>query len=201
MAASEVQICNNALIKLGADTITSLSDNTKSARLCNTMYSIVRDEVLRSHLWNFAIGRQQLSQLSTAPSFEFSYQYQLPTDCLRAVRLYNSVEPFRVEGRKLLTDSNSVSLIYIKKETDVGLYDSVFSDILATKLASEIAYSITKNSGLSQSLKQEYDIKLKHAKRFDAQEGTPLDLTTNTFTSAHDIGSVGSIYETYQWEV
>ena len=38
---SKVQICNMALSRLGASTITSLTDNTTEANLCNTLI----------HLW------------------------------------------------------------------------------------------------------------------------------------------------------
>ena len=47
--ASVVQICNSALNQLGAASITSLTDNSKNARLCNERYATVRDAVFRSH--------------------------------------------------------------------------------------------------------------------------------------------------------
>ena len=44
--ASEVGICSNALRKLGDDPITSLTDDTERARLCNAFYTDARDAVL-----------------------------------------------------------------------------------------------------------------------------------------------------------
>jgi len=55
--ATEVSICSNALRRLGDDPITSLTDDTERARLCNAFYQDSRDLVLRSHPWNFAITR------------------------------------------------------------------------------------------------------------------------------------------------
>jgi len=57
--ATAVSICSNALRKLGDDPITSLTDDTERARLCNAFYEPTRDAVLRSHPWNFAIERQE----------------------------------------------------------------------------------------------------------------------------------------------
>ena len=37
--ATEVSICSNALRRLGDSPITSLSDDTERARLCNSFYS------------------------------------------------------------------------------------------------------------------------------------------------------------------
>lgn len=184
MASSEVQICNNALIKLGADTITSLSDDTKPARLCNKMYSIVRDDLLRSHPWNFAIVRSGLAQLSATPAFGYSYQYQLPGDCLRVLRIKDTNAEYRIEGRKLLTDENTVNLIYIKKVTDVTQFDANFADLVALKLASELAYNITNNASLSQGMVDLFERRLRRAKMNDAQEDSLYILQTDTFVDS-----------------
>jgi hypothetical protein len=61
MATSVEAICNSALIKVGSKQITSISDANKRAELCTLMYPKVRDKVLKSHPWNFAIKRKSLS--------------------------------------------------------------------------------------------------------------------------------------------
>ena len=66
---SVVDICNEAMDLLGAATITSLTENSKEARLCNRRFDTVRDTVLRSHNWNCAITRATLAQDAVAPSF------------------------------------------------------------------------------------------------------------------------------------
>jgi hypothetical protein len=60
MAATVEDICNSALIKCGSKTITSISEANKRAELCTIMYPKVRDKVLKSHPWNFAIKRAAL---------------------------------------------------------------------------------------------------------------------------------------------
>lgn len=110
--ASEVEICNSALIKLGDDTITSLTDDSKRARLCNAQFARLRDEVLRAHPWNFAIRRASLAKLSQAPAFEFAAAFRLPEDpyCLRVLLLFDGSAPqgisrhrWKIEGRTLPT--------------------------------------------------------------------------------------------------
>ena len=87
--ATEVSICSNALRRLGDDPITSLTDNTERARLCNSFYEDTRDAVLRLHPWNFAITRTSLAKLSDAPAYGFSNQFSLPTSpyCLRVLAM------------------------------------------------------------------------------------------------------------------
>jgi hypothetical protein len=62
MAVDALAICNSALSKIGAAKIDALTDVNKRATLCNQQYSILRDELLRSHPWNFAIKRKYLSK-------------------------------------------------------------------------------------------------------------------------------------------
>ena len=84
---SVVDICNEAMDLLGAATITSLTENSKEARLCNRRFETVRDHVLRAHPWNCAITRKELAKDSDAPAFGFNHQFTLPTDpfCLRVL--------------------------------------------------------------------------------------------------------------------
>ena len=61
MAVTDVSIVNMALLKLGADTITALTDTTsKEAVTANALWEQVRDYVLTAHEWKCAIKRADL---------------------------------------------------------------------------------------------------------------------------------------------
>ena len=51
--ASQVDICNLALKRIGAETISSISEATKNAEHCNVFWSYVLDEVMSDHQWDF----------------------------------------------------------------------------------------------------------------------------------------------------
>ena len=85
MATNAVDICNSALIKLGAGRITSLSDDSKAGKLCNEQYDKIRKQLLRSHPWNFAIRRKALTKTANTPAYKYSSEFLLPTDCLRVL--------------------------------------------------------------------------------------------------------------------
>ena len=51
--ASQVEICNRALIKLGAGQITSITDNNKQARILSGLWETVRKAELTKRYWNF----------------------------------------------------------------------------------------------------------------------------------------------------
>ena len=187
--ATEVSICANALRRLGDSPIVSLTDDTERARLCNAFYSDARDDVLRSHPWNFSITRQQLSQLSATPLYQYSYQYALPTDpfCLRVLEMEYSDYVFKIEhlagtGRVLLTDEGTAKIIYIARITDTAQFDSLFIDTLTAKLSVDLAYPVTGSVQLQQSMQKLFESKLREARSVDGQEGFIDDLVSPTFT-------------------
>ena len=187
--ATEVSICSNALRKLGDDPITSLTDDTERARLCNAFYETARDSLLRSHPWNFAITRASLTRLSSTPAYGFSYQYALPTDpyCLRVLEMeYQDyifkIENLATEGRVLLSDESTAKILYIGRITDTALFDSLFVDTLTAHLAVKLAYPITNSTTLQAQMHKLYQAKLSEARSVDGQEGFIDDLVSDTFT-------------------
>ena len=187
--ATEVSICSNALRRLGDDPITSLTDDSERARLCNAFYEDARDACLRSHPWNFAITRASLTQLSDSPVYGYDYQYALPTNpyCLRVLAMefedyIFKVENFSTQGRVLLTDEETAKIIYIARITDTTLFDSLFVDTLITKLASDLAYPVTNSLKVQEQMYRLYQLKLSEARSIDGQEGVIDDLVSDTFT-------------------
>lgn len=181
---SEVDICNAALIKLGNEnTISAIGQNGREGEVCELMYPQVRDRLLASHPWNFAIGRSTLVADTITPSFEFNYQYYLPGDYLRGLGLYDSQERWKIESGKLLTDETTVQLLYIRKITNTGKYPALFSEALSSTLAGEIAEVITGSTRKAQLFTDEGEKKFREAKRRDGQEGTPDNFQSNVFTS------------------
>lgn len=174
--ASEVEICNRALHKLGADTIISLSDDNNRARVMNVAYQPVRDAELFRRRWKFSLKRASLAALSTAPEFGFLYQYQIPTDFLRLVEggdLLTNVDlsdyrnggpTYAREGDKILTDYPApLDIRYIARITDTSLFDPAFAEALSARLAMECAKRITDSETAVQAAQQNYRLAIREA--------------------------------------
>lgn len=194
--ASVVDLCNRALDLLGAANITSLTENSKEARLCNGNFDDVRDAVLRSHPWNIAITRKALPSDSDTPAFGFSFQFSLPTDpfCLRVlsfwnsnvnneVAAYDSNVMFKIEGRKILSNEDTCNIIYIGRITDTEQYDSLLNKAISARLAAEIAYNITGSNSVASNMLTIYEARLKEAKGVDSMEGYPEQPQADDFTN------------------
>jgi hypothetical protein len=191
--ASEVSICNIALLAVGHDTITTLTEGSKGARACNLRYAETRDSMLRAHPWNFAVRRVDLALLGSTPEFEYTYQHALPADCLKIIRTeaesLGYTDDYRLEGladgsRILLCNDSAVAIEYIAQVTDPNQMDVLFRDALTSRLAAEICPFLTDNASLSKNLWEIAENKLRLAMTMDAQEGTPRDPNPDTWLVA-----------------
>lgn len=82
MPISDIDICNLALTKLGAQPIVSLLDVNPRAQALNGCYAIYRDMLQRKR-WNFNRAYTTLATNLAQPPFEYTYAYNLPDDYLR----------------------------------------------------------------------------------------------------------------------
>ena len=188
---SATSICNIALTRLGHSQITDIdTDVSKAGDLCRLHYEGTRDSLLRDHPWNFAVKRVTLALSTTTPVFEFTYQHALPTDYLKIVRTSweangwsNKDEasrefwdqpsiPYRIEAGFLLCDEETAKIEYIAKITDTAKFDALFSDVLAQRLAAELAMPLTDNQSYTKTAWDIYAQKLASARTADAQEGS-----------------------------
>jgi hypothetical protein len=169
---SEVDIVNNAILKIRGNSISALGEAGAEGEYAAVLYPQIRDAVLADHPWNFAITRAALARDATAPAFEYSYRFQLPSDCLRVWDVYDHTTPWKVEGRYILTDEAECNIIYIKRVETTGLFSPLFVEALATRLAASLAVPIAGDQGLKSSLFQEYIQVIRRAKTADAQEGS-----------------------------
>lgn len=104
--ASQIEICNLALTRLGQAPIGDLNEGSNPANYCNQLWNPVRRAALRSHPWNFALlviknlvyapGSPTPATALADPNFPldipgnqtgFTYAYVMPTDCVRVVRV------------------------------------------------------------------------------------------------------------------
>ena len=169
--ASTVEICNGALNQLGATTILSLTEDSKNARLCNSRYNQIRDALFRTHPWNCLQKRVEIAVDTTAPAWGFSFAYTLPADCLRLLRILDFDSNYKVEGRKILSNTSTMKILYIARITDPNEYDELLRETLSAALGADIAYGVTSSNPVAQNMYTLFQDKLKDARFVDSTEG------------------------------
>jgi hypothetical protein len=182
MAITQIGICNSALTLLGCDLISSITQETKSARLLNGIWDLSRDEVIRAHRWNFATKRAVLAPTATAPDFEWDYAFDIPNDCLRILEPDSNDLQFVVENGQILCDEDSLNFKYVYRNEDESSWDASFARAMALYLAKEICYAMTQSLALTESIEKRYMMALAEAKFNDGSEGTMPDLESFSWT-------------------
>lgn len=176
MAQTAVDCCNSALQRVGAASITSLSDNSPEARACSVAYDSNRRDELRKQPWCFAIKRAVLAPDAAAPAFDFTYAFTLPTDCLRVLRPATPDLDWKVEGNKILTnDSDVLYLRYVSEVTDPTQWDPSFYNVVAGALAIDICERLTQSNQKKQMLVAQYNDDVRMARRMNAFEAGPTE--------------------------
>lgn len=187
--ASEVDICNLALARLGDEANVSSIDppeGSAQAEHCARFYSIARDTLLESHAWRFSTRRDVLAAL-VANTSGWRFAYAMPADYLRALAVlpsdakgHESTEPFIVEMGEdgagvILTDQPDATLRYVARVTDTTRFPPLFVDALAWLLASHLAGPVLKGdagAGMSRACLQSFMVAASVARTSDANQGS-----------------------------
>lgn len=167
---SETDIVNLALLKLGDEPITALTDDSTGAKVMNRLYAPERDALLQAHIWTFAKSRTSLGQINPSPAWGFAYQYQLPADYIRMVKMDDVSIKFEIEGRKLLTDNGTANIQYIRQVLDTTEFSATFINVFSSKLAARASQIIPGKAALVQQLWTLYVNDLKEARTIDKME-------------------------------
>lgn len=184
--ASEVEIANAALQKLGVNRIVDLSDDSVNARACNACYERLRDAELRKHNWNFAKAREALAADADTPEWGRANQFTLPSDFLKMQPPYPEYNwdkrDWIVEGGKILTnDSAPLYLRYIARVTDPNVMDPLFREALSCAMAVEMAEELTQSNTKKDVARQSYTAIIREAKRANAIDNVPIETTDGSW--------------------
>jgi|GEM_PF-1235381 len=156
-----------ALGRIGAKRINDYDDASEDsveAIQCRLHYEQTRDALLRSHWWRFARARETLSANTTAPTFEWTYAYDLPNDFLRmylepyednSSGFHKSPYTYSLEGKQLLSDESSMQIRYIRKVIDPNEFDPLFVEVLVLQLAIKLVMPLAQDKVLRREMQEE----------------------------------------------
>jgi len=187
MAESDTTICNQALGRVGGKRIVDLDDNSDTkteAQQCRLHFKPTRDALQRSHFWVFNKGRAALSQDTNDPDFEYANQFLLPSDFLRyrykhdggaasnEISVFSFSLETNVDGAKvLLTDEDSVNLVYSKLVTDAAKFDPLFVEVLVLKLARKLSVPLSGDDKMTEGIDADLKPLMKSVRALDRNEG------------------------------
>ena len=190
---SKIDICNMALAQLGQEPIASLEQEEERARRCRLFYDPVRQEVLRTHYWGFALGRTNLALLTPAQATDHGeYVYAYPQDCLFVRKVYakgNDKHPVcfqevyaqDIQARTIVCALAQAQVEYTRDVRDEALFDPAFAKAFSLALAADLAMTLSADNTLAQRILQKYTLALDEARRSNMSEGFSLHQPESTF--------------------
>jgi hypothetical protein len=163
---TKIQIWNMAVDHLREQPIASTSDTSAVAKWLSRNYDQQRDYLLERALWKFALDRASIAADATAPAFDWSYRYLMPTDLVRLVpptqngHWMGTPIAYEKDGDYLLCNmSGPLRIRYVKRITNEGLFTNSFVQLLSLRLARAMAHWLTGKASMIQSI----DAMLKEA--------------------------------------
>ncbi len=201
--SSEVAICNMALSHLKQKPIVQIDPpSSQVEEICALWYHQIRQETLRSHSWNFAQKRVQLSPDSSAePLFGFSHAYLMPSDWIRFLGRYDGLgtrvggDDYEIEGRYLLMngeDNENINVRYICDYQTVIKMDPLFRGLFAINLAIVLSPNFSGSENRVKTLLSIHKELEARATAIDGQERPPRRIQRSKFIEARR-GGRGSV--------
>ena len=158
---TDIKICSDALLMLGANPISSFTEGTDESNIASRLYPDIKIRALTMYPWSFAFKKVQLGRLVTTPTTEFKYEYQLPSDIIGTPRaVYDSASvgaptrnDYRLMGDKLLCDYEKVYVDYQYAVPEYAL-PHYFVQLLKYEMAWHLALPITDQADKAEYWRQ-----------------------------------------------
>lgn len=175
-----IEIINLALSDCGVALISTIDDDTAEGRQAKAKYGPVRDAVLEAREWTFAMQRLLLAQDAVAPAFGYTYQYVLPSNTIRVIRVYDTgsliedpepVDDWVREGWRILTNEPAPIYAQAIMRVDEGSFSPGMVLALSARLTSVFAIPLTENRQLAKDFLDFYKAQLIDAASLDGSQG------------------------------
>ena len=197
MAVTNIDICNQALILVGANTIASFTDNTTESQVANQLY----ESTLKGHLtrarWRFASKQAVLSKSTVDPLDRFESSYAIPADAIliHTCTVSDNVIVFDRYGDFIFTNTSTADTVvcdytFRQHENDMPPY---FTEILKFELASLFAGAIARNDNLSVLYQKRALLQLQVARATESQTQTTRKLRSSLLIEVRQRGALNGI--------
>lgn len=166
-----VEICNSALLLVGANTITAFDDVTDEAQLADSVYETTKEALLQKHPWRFSILLADLGgKVTTDPLFGFKNQYTLPSDMLRIIRLEGAGYAYKIYKNLLHTDVEPPCRIVYQQKTPETQFPAYFRRVLELELAILFAMALPEDDNRVARVEMLAEKQLRTARAVDDQQ-------------------------------
>ena len=183
MAATNIEICSDAIVELGGKPITDFAA-TQLAIDAGRLYTLEKSRLMRIHPWSFLRRQTILSVYATAPLFDWSYAFKLPTSCIRVWRVgwidrLVDCEIHSVNGsaelQVMCNIADDLPVVYSADIAEAN-WPSWFADLLGVHMQARLAYRVSNSRTLAADKKTEAEAMLRMYRGIHGSEEPMRDL-------------------------
>jgi hypothetical protein len=203
---TKLQLYNQALRLVGEGKLATVTDNRPERFALDSIWD--EDPVkqmLEETYWNFATRTMEWNYNSAIePDFGYSRAFDKPANFVRTVAICSD-EFFTApllgycdEAGYWYCDLDTIYIKYVSDADDYGrdmsLWTELFRNCVATKMAKELAISLTKSLSLKDDLSKDHNKYLKEAKSLNAQEKPTQFLPAGRWIRSRSGGRSSGMY-------
>ena len=166
--ATDIDICSNAFIRLGAPPISSFTEGGAQGIAANNLYEPTLRALLTEHRWRFAAAKRTLARLTASPLNDWEYAFQLPSDLLVLYRVHPDVD-YQVFEDKIYANVDAMDVDYLTRPAE-SIFPAYFQLALEFRLASEFALLVTSNRSIAETMELKATEQLRKARFADSQQ-------------------------------
>jgi hypothetical protein len=189
MAATNIAVINQSLIKVGGQVITALTDGTTESKVASILY----EDYVRGQLglvrWNWGKTQFSLNQSSATPLEGWDYGYDIPSDLLILHRVTagdNDISFERFKDKIFTNEDNDADDVvshYTYRVSEID-WPADFTLAVVTGLAADFALSLARDAELAVTMEQKATVLFAQARRNDAQGQTSKVLKMKRITGS-----------------
>jgi hypothetical protein len=167
---SDIDNASNALQMIGDEPISSFDDPGAGASVAKALYEPLAVSMLTRTYWTFALKKLPLNRISSTPLNEWQYEFQMPSDMLRVLKVYPRSE-YKIYQDRIYSNSQSLAIDYIFR-ANTSEWPAYFTLAFTYKLASEFALAVTDKPNKNAIYEEKFREAMASAYSADAQ-GNP----------------------------
>lgn len=190
-----VTIANLAGSKIGADDqLRDPDQDSTFGRSIRAVWDPVRKAVLRAGKFNFSLRRFELAaqnplMIPAPPSaYPYANRFPLPAESLRLVEVIGPssiVASYKNEGGAILANTDGpVFVLCVIDIVETALWDDLFAEAFACRLAFQVADRITGDRGRKADCWASYRQAISLAAGVDAKEDPPTEAEDSSWITA-----------------
>jgi len=160
---TKIDLCSQALLKIGENAIVGFDDDSPAARIAKAAYDAAIDNLLAGFNWHFATKKFRIAKSADG-------DFQIPTTVLRVLECKPSA--YEITGGVIRAEGDEIEISAIAR-VGPDSFPPYFAQAAATRLAMEFCIPLTGNQNTFALLNALCENELRAARFIDSTTARP----------------------------